>query len=196
MGSFDSFIFDMLRLSGRRESDMSEVVIGLMRFITHLGDAVFLVAISICTLAFLLLKKLYKTGIFWTASIAFSFIFCAGLKNLIGRDRPDDLYHLIEASSPALPSGHALKSTVVYVGIYILIMRLFALSPTQKTWMKLFFFLPFAIGMSRIFLGVHWPSDVIAGWALGAMISWIFFKYSAPTKVLSNGLEVVTADLV
>ena len=166
-----------------------------MRFITHLGDAIFLVIISTCTLAFLLFKKHYKTSIYWTISIVFSFIFCASLKSLIGRQRPDDIYHLIEASSPALPSGHALKSTVVYIGIYILMLRLFALSPTQQKWMKLFFLFPFFIGMSRIFLGVHWPSDVIIGWLFGAFILWIFYKYSAPTKLSTIDLKIAKIEL-
>lgn len=176
MSSLDSKLFELLHLSKNSESAISEVAIWLMRFITHLGDGIFLVAISICTLAFLLFVKHYKIGAYWTATIVFSFLFSAGLKILIGRDRPDDTYHLIEASSPALPSGHALKSTVVYVGIYILILRLFAVSPSKIKWMKLTFILPFAIGMSRIFLGVHWPSDVLAGWFLGAVISWLFYN--------------------
>lgn len=182
MQFLDSSLFDILHLSGKRESVISEAVIPLMRFITHLGDGVFLAAISVCIFALLLLKKLYKTGAYWTATVTFSFLLSAGLKNLIGRDRPDHVYHLIEASSPALPSGHALKSTVVYVGIYILIRRLFALSPTQKTCLKLFFFLPFAIGMSRIFLGVHWPSDVIAGWVIGGVISLSFYRCNVPVQ--------------
>ena len=190
MDSLDYIIFDILHLSGRDESALLEPVIGLMRFITHLGDGIFLIAISVCVLALLLFKKMYKTSIYWTTSIAFSFIFCASLKNLIGRNRPDNVYHLIEVSSPAMPSGHALKSTVVYIGIYILILRLLSLSAIQKKWMKLFFLLPFFIGMSRIFLGVHWPSDVIMGWLFGAVISGIFYIYTQSDDLprLAKGL--------
>ncbi len=153
---------------------MSDVTIDVMRFITHLGDAVFLAVISICFLGVLIFKKHYKVGFYWTVTIAFSHILCAWLKVLIGKDRPDDVYHLIQTSSAAFPSGHALKSTVVYIGIYILVLRLFSLSSAHKNGMKLLIVLPFAIGISRILLGVHWPSDILAGWFIGFAMTFMF----------------------
>ena len=131
MKSPDSYIFDKLLLSGETETSASQFAIGLMRFITHLGDGLFLVAVSICFLTALIFRRLYKVSILWTLTIAFSFVFSASLKSLIGRNRPDEIYHLIEVSSPALPSGHALKSTVVYIGIYILISRFFTFPSSQ-----------------------------------------------------------------
>lgn len=177
MRSLDSYIYDMLRLSNEGDSATYEIVIDLMRFITHLGDLILLVFISIITLVALIRQKFYKIGLFWTVTVLFSFLFSAGLKKLIGRERPDDIYHLVEATSAAMPSGHALKSTVVYFGLYLLLMRVFRFSKAGKIWTKLLCLMPFLIGSSRIFLGVHWPSDVLAGWCLGALISLVFYRF-------------------
>ena len=174
MGTLDSYLFDLLHLSSESGTVLSDSLIGVPRFITHLGDGVLLAAVSLCALGVLLFRKHYRTGFYWTLTIVFSFLFSAGLKKLIGRQRPDNVYHLIEASSPAMPSGHALKSTVVYVGIYFLILRFGPLTKSQKHWAKLILILPVLIGLSRVFLGVHWPSDVVVGWTLGIVISCMF----------------------
>ena len=179
MGTLDSYLFDLLHFSSESGSVLFDKLIEFTRFITHLGDGVLLAALSLSVLGVLLFQKDYRTSFYWTVTIVFSFLFSAGLKKLIGRERPD-VYHLIEASSPALPSGHALKSTVVYVGLYFLILRFGLLTRPQKHWAKLILILPVLIGLSRVLLGVHWPSDIITGWGLGAIISWIFSKYSAP----------------
>lgn len=177
MESLDSHLFDIFHLSDWPKTAMTDVIITLMRFITHLGDGDFLIVLSVLALGMLIIRKLYLTGVLWTLYIAFSFLLSANLKTLISRERPADIYHLIETSSPAMPSGHALKSTIVYVGIYLLALRLFLLSQSQRRLMKLMFIFPFIIGLSRLFLGVHWPSDIMIGWVLGAGIAWIFSRY-------------------
>ena len=185
MGTLDSYLFDLLHFSNESGSVFSYKLMGFTRFITHLGDGVLLAVLSFSVLCVLLFKKHYRTSLYWTLSIVFSFLFSAGLKKLIGRQRPDDVYHLIESSSPAMPSGHALKSTVVYVGIYFLILRFGSLTKSQKHWAKLILILPLLIGFSRVLLGVHWPSDVVVGWMLGIAISCLFnFGLKSSAKIV------------
>lgn len=176
MSSYDTTLFEILQLSGKTDSNLNDLIINIFRFITHLGDGVFLVALSLIALGWLIKKKQYLVGLHWTVYVVFSYLFSAGAKQIIGRERPDEIYHLIEASSPALPSGHALKSTIVYAGIYLLLKQYLTLSASQQKALRLILLLPIAIGLSRIFLGVHWPSDVILGWLFGGVIFIIFAK--------------------
>lgn len=91
------------------------------------------------------------------------------LKRWIGRLRPHDQEHLlVEVQSYAFPSGHTANATVVWLGLALLLVRgprarLFAIAAAAL--------LAVAIGLSRNMLGVHWPSDVVGGWALG--LFWI-----------------------
>lgn len=174
MASFDSYIFEFLRLSKFDADNAPEIFIKLTRFITHLGDGDFLAVLSVTTLFTLCLQKRWQTSIFFTLIVTLSFLVSAGLKKLIGRSRPAEVFHLIEVSSPAFPSGHAFKSTVVYLSIYSLIANSKSLSSRQKARLRLLLFLPIAIGLSRIMLGVHWPTDVVFGWLLGLFVFFIF----------------------
>lgn len=176
MSSFDTTLFEILQLSGNTNSTLNDLIINIFRFITHLGDGVVLAALSLITLGWLKKKKQYLVGLFWTVYVVFSYLFSAGAKQIIGRERPDEIYHLIEVSSPGLPSGHALKSTIVYAGIYLLLKQYLILSASQQKALRVILALPIAIGLSRVLLGAHWPSDVILGWLLGGLISIGFAK--------------------
>ncbi|MCF8506035.1 MAG: phosphatase PAP2 family protein [Caulobacter sp.] len=99
-----------------------------------------------------------------------------GLKALFGRDRPDAALHLVEAINASFPSGHAMLSAVVWLTLGALVARfasdrrvkLFALAGAAV--------IALLVGLSRVYLGVHWPSDVLAGWSLGgawALAWWL-----------------------
>ncbi|MEU7630301.1 phosphatase PAP2 family protein [Nocardia sp. NPDC049220] len=96
-----------------------------------------------------------------------------GGKKLIDRDRPPVEDHLVSVTNQAYPSGHSLGSFVV-VGIVaaVLIPRLRrpALRALAATLATIFVA---AVGLSRIYLGVHWTTDVLAGWCIGAL--WLIF---------------------
>jgi len=91
-----------------------------------------------------------------------------GLKVLFGRDRPEAAWRLVEAVNPSFPSGHAMLSAVVYLTLGALVARF-----ADKRRVKAFALggavaVALTVGLSRVYLGVHWPSDVLAGWCLGA----------------------------
>ena len=91
-----------------------------------------------------------------------------GLKALFGRARPDAALHLVDAINASFPSGHAMLSAVVWLTLGALTARF-----VQRRRVKLFALAGAAVvtllvGISRVYLGVHWPSDVLAGWSLGA----------------------------
>lgn len=91
-----------------------------------------------------------------------------GLKALFDRDRPDPAWHAVEAVNASFPSGHAMLSAVVFLTLGALVSR-FATRRRIRAWaLGTAMLLTLLVGVSRVYLGVHWPSDVLAGWCLGS----------------------------
>ncbi len=92
------------------------------------------------------------------------------LKHFIGRDRPAVVPHLQEVTTPSFPSGHAMLSAVVYLTLGILLMQTVEGRLTKIYCLLSAAMLTLIVGLSRIYLGVHYPSDVLAGWMAG--VAW------------------------
>ena len=91
-----------------------------------------------------------------------------GLKAFFDRDRPDATWHAVEAVNASFPSGHAMLSAVVFLTLGALVSR-FSTRRRIRAWaLGAAVLLTLLVGLSRVYLGVHWPSDVLAGWCLGA----------------------------
>ena len=87
----------------------------------------------------------------------------------LGRLRPDEHPHLVNVYNLSFPSGHSANATMVYVTFALMLA-----GPGLRTpWLVASFVLAFLIGLSRVMLGVHWPSDVIAGWSFGLLWSML-----------------------
>jgi len=98
---------------------------------------------------------------------------CAALlKSFVGRARPDVPLRLLNETEPSFPSGHATDSTALFVSLAIVLAVVVLRRPLARgIAIAVGFAVPAAIGVSRLELGVHWPSDVIAGWALGTVVA-------------------------
>ena len=136
----------------------------------------------IVTLLFVFTKK-WRTGLWYGLTVLIGSGFLNGLiKYLYQRVRPDQIEHLIEQEGYSFPSGHAMGSMIVYGGLLFLIIRYLATKRHSLVWLKWTFLVFFgllilSIGLSRIYLGVHYPSDVIAGFSLG--LTWLSFSIAA-----------------
>jgi membrane-associated phospholipid phosphatase len=135
------------------------------QMITEFGS--FPVVMALAVIGALLLVR---RGQMWAAWLLLALPLSTGLivelqKRWIGRLRPHDQEHLlVQVQSYAFPSGHTANATVLWLGLALLLVRgerarLIAIAAAVL--------LVVAIGLSRNMLGVHWPSDVVAGWALG-----------------------------
>lgn len=144
--------------------------------ITTLGGYPVLVTLVSAVVGFLLVSRKFGPALFAAVSIATGTLASHLLKIAYDRPRPDVVDHLVQTHTASFPSGHATMSAVVYLTLASLIVRLVDDVAVRVYVLAVAFLLTFAVGMSRIYLGVHWPSDVVAGWALGvawACLSWL-----------------------
>jgi undecaprenyl-diphosphatase len=102
------------------------------------------------------------------------------LKFFFGRERPDATFHLVTVHSPSFPSGHAMLSAVVYLTLGALLAQVVSSRADKMYFIIVAFVLTLLIGLSRVYLGVHYPTDVLAGWSVGlawALLCWVVARY-------------------
>ena len=147
--------------------------------ITSLGSTTVLVLVIGASIGLMWILKRYRI-ILWTliATIAGTLI-CGLLKFVIHRQRPTVVPHLREVTSPSFPSGHAMLSAIVYLSLGILLMQIIPGRLAKLYCLLLAMLVTFLVGISRIYLGVHYPTDVLAGWIAGmawALVCWIVLQ--------------------
>jgi undecaprenyl-diphosphatase len=133
----------------------------------------------------LLLLHHRHSALFFSGVLLSGIAFTLLLKYVIARPRPQLVTHLDYFSSPSFPSGHTLNSTLFYLTTAWVIASLL---PSRVLRYLLYAFaitLSLATGTSRIALGVHWPSDVLAGWILAAtwLTLWVMLVREPLTKL-------------
>jgi undecaprenyl-diphosphatase len=159
-----------------------------MRDITALGSAPALVIAVLAVVGFLALAKAWRPAIFTLAASGGGLILSSLLKYTVDRPRPDLVPHgnLIYTSS--FPSGHSMMSAVVYLTLAALVARLIERKRLKGYALGVAMILTLLVGVSRIYLGVHWPSDVLAGWSAGA--AWALGCWLAARWIGLGGEEV------
>lgn len=138
------------------------------RDVTALGGVTALTLLTGLTACFLLLDGKKRMTLFVVGSVASGLLISTLLKDTFQRPRPDIVPQVGYVSTPSFPSGHSMLSAVTYLTLGALLAR-----SQEKRRHKAFFllaaaFLSFLVGVSRVYLGVHWPTDVLAGWTAGA----------------------------
>lgn len=140
------------------------------RDITALGGAAVLTLLTVAAGAFLFLCGKKHMGLFVYASVAGGLLASMILKDLFQRPRPDIVPHVAYVSTTSFPSGHSMLSAVTYLTLGALLARSQSRKRLKAFFLLLAGLLTFLVGLSRVYLGVHWPTDVLAGWIAGA--SW------------------------
>ncbi len=144
--------------------------------ITALGSATVLTLVVLAVSGFLVLQGMWRMGTFVLVACSGAWLLTELLKQFFQRPRPDVVPHLREVMTMSFPSGHALTSAVVYLTLGALLMRV-ARRPIVKWYcMGLATLATCLVGASRVYLGVHYPTDVLAGWLVGlswALLCWI-----------------------
>ena len=144
--------------------------------ITALGSASVLGIVVAAIVGFMLLQGLRRTALLVFAASAGGWLLNSLLKELFRRPRPDIVPHLREVMSLSFPSGHAMTSAAVYLTLGALLMRVAERRATKIYCMTFAMIVAGLVGVTRVYLGVHYPTDVLAGWLVGlswALLCWL-----------------------
>jgi undecaprenyl-diphosphatase len=139
-----------------------------MRDVTALGSTTVLAFVTLAAAGFLALQRKGRAALFVVAAVGGGMLLTTGLKLGFDRPRPDLVPHATLVYSTSFPSGHSMMAAVTYLTLGALLARVQPRRRLKLYLLALAVILTLAVGFSRVYLGVHWPTDVLAGWAVGA----------------------------
>ncbi|WP_052223288.1 phosphatase PAP2 family protein [Novosphingobium malaysiense] len=159
-----------------RDSDLrpsgSKRVLEMVRDVTALGGVLLRNLFALGAAVALLFLKLRREAALFALTVVGGWIVNSAIKALVGRARPEIVPHLAIAGGNSFPSGHSFNSAVVYIAMALAFAAFSRRQSVRFTIIGTAVVASMAIAWSRVWLGVHWPSDVIAGWFGGA--GWAF----------------------
>ena len=139
-----------------------------MRDITGWGSMVTIVFLTTAAVIYLALAGRRRVAVFVLAAVGGGVAVSTVLKLFYQRPRPDLVPHGMEVFTASFPSGHAMMSAIAYLTLATLLARLERRRSVKALLLALGIIMTICVGISRVYLGVHWPSDVVAGWCVGA----------------------------
>lgn len=157
----------------------------IMTDLTALGSVSVLIVISIAVISILISSKHYIGLMQLSLAGLGAMIWPRVLKVFFGRERPDVLEHLVNVSDLSFPSGHSFGAAAMYITYAILAARLLRSHGQTLFWTLFAGFVIFLVGVSRIFLGVHYSTDVIGGFCAGGIWAFsvaILFEWLRPQE--------------
>ena len=170
----DTLAFDRWLIAGLRSSADPGAPLGpawltkTMIDLTALGGGPFLTLLTIAAAGYLAAARKWGMAVFVVLAIAGGGLAANLLKWVFVRARPDLVPHLVSVDSASIPSAHSMNSAVTFLTLGVLLSRSQKDRRLRAYLMGIAVFLTLIVGCSRVYLGVHWPTDVIAGWAVGA----------------------------
>lgn len=147
-----------------------------MRDLTALGGSIVLLIVSCAAFAFLFMAGKSHAAYLLAASVIGAMLLSQLLKFGISRPRPELVPHGTRVYTQSFPSSHAMMSAAVYLTLAALLARTQRLARVRIFIIAIAAFITALVGASRVYLGVHWPTDVLAGWvggAVWAILCWI-----------------------
>ena len=139
---------------------------------THLGEGAVTVSVAALFVVVLLLLRRWKPALCIAAAVAAGFLLADGVKDLVRRPRPDVPWRLVPLpTSYSFPSSHATNSMAAYASLGLIAGRRLRRRWPRILALVLGLALPLLVGFSRVYLGVHYFTDVLCGWAIGLTLA-------------------------
>ncbi|RYD66765.1 MAG: phosphatase PAP2 family protein [Sphingomonadales bacterium] len=182
---FDRAIMLAMRVPGHPDTPTGPAWLpSAVRDVTALGSSIVLTAVVVVTATFLgLRRRMRSVALVLLATISGSLAVTL-IKALVGRSRPDLIDRLMVEASHSFPSGHAANSAIVYLTLATLLLPILQEREMRRFVIVVALLLTGVIGISRVYLGVHWPSDVLAGWVFGS--GWAIAWWRLELKLLDG----------
>jgi membrane-associated phospholipid phosphatase len=157
-----------------------------MKIVTTLGDTITMTLVAVLATVALLVLRHTRSALLVGAGSLIGYGLMVGLKHLIGRERPPAEGRLLDIDTFSMPSGHAMMATIIYGLIAVAGYHSSSWVRAHRLVLLAAPVLAVAIGWSRVYLGVHWMTDVVAGWFLGmvfvASASYLVFRTNRPGR--------------
>jgi undecaprenyl-diphosphatase len=179
-------LFDEWLLRLVRRTDNPALLIGprwvaeAVTDFTALGGTAILTTVLLCAIGYLALLHRYGAAAFVLVAATGGGLLSVALKQVFARNRPDVVPHLVTVEGLSFPSGHSMAAAVIYLTLGALMARFAARRRIRVYVMAISLGLTGFIGITRVCLGVHYPTDVLAGWAAGlgwALLCWLVARY-------------------
>lgn len=162
------------------------------RDITALGGVTLLTTLTLLSAGYLVAARRWATALFLIAAISSGATASTLLKLAFARARPDLVTHLVDVHTASFPSGHAMNSALTYLTLGVLLART-ERSPRVKAYLiGAALTLTLLVGATRVYLGVHWPTDVLAGWVVGG--AWAIGCWAVAIRLQQRHVIEPTAD--
>lgn len=175
--ALDMAVLEALREPGRPQALIGPDWLHVMAMdITALGSLAVLSLVILLAFGVLACLRRWSEGLLLLVGACGGLAISQGLKALFGRERPALDFRAVEAVNASFPSGHAMLSAVVFLTLGALAARFAQRRRLKVLALGAAVTLSLLVGLSRVYLGVHWASDVLAGWSVGAawaMTCWL-----------------------
>lgn len=169
---FDRTIHTLVR------GDLPDGLTNFFKAITTIGNTRVQVALAVVAVVVLLLKKWYAESLFVAGNALLAAFAILSLKNIYQRPRPS-IEHLVHADGYSFPSGHSLGTMLIIGSLIVICYQRIHQKWLRNTVTSLLALLIFLVGLSRIYHGVHYPTDVIAGFSLGLALILVTYPFYA-----------------
>ena len=153
---------------------------GVLEDLTALGGPTVTWLVILSVTGYLLLETKYRDALVVFVTSASGDLVNHAIKDVFSRPRPTVVPHLRDAFASSFPSGHSMESAIVYLTLAAVVMRIVKGRITKAYCFGLAILITFLVGVSRVFLGVHYPTDVIGGWIIGlfwASLCWLVAQH-------------------
>lgn len=154
------------------------------RDVTSLGSSAVLTLITLAVLGFLGLKRQWRAALFVLGSICGGTAVSSAVKELVQRPRPDFVAAIAQTQTYSFPSGHAFLSAVTFLTLGALLARVQRQAEVKIYILAVAIAITVLVGISRVYIGVHWPTDVLAGWCAGA--AWAILCWLVAERLQAN----------
>lgn len=195
---FDETLLMALRVDG----DPAEAIGGtavqtMMRDVTAMGGITVLTLLTLTVLAYLVLRRQRASALFLGVAVVGGQALSHLAKLGFDRPRPDLVPHGVDVATASFPSGHSMMATVTYLTLAVMLARQEKRLRIRAFYIAVAALVALSVGVSRVYLGVHWPSDVLAGWTLGttwALLVWLVARWLERQGRIEPETRVVSRD--
>jgi undecaprenyl-diphosphatase len=187
----DTQKFDDWAIKSLRRSDDPAMPIGptwlheVGRDATALGGVFVLTLMTFAVAGYLVIVRKFHAMWLVLGATFGGLVLSTILKNMFNRERPSVVPHLSIVHTSSFPSGHSMLSAVVYLTLGVMLSRLVPNRAAKIYFLVLAMLLSFIIGISRVYMGVHYPTDVLAGWTAGCV--WATLCYVVARQLQKRG---------